>query len=181
MMNETRFQTVYIKYKSEITYYLVGMLHNAQDAEDLVQECFIRLMNVSSEISEEKLRPYLYKIAYNLAIDCFRKRHRLKKQFNKAYFSAFHYDISELEIQENVDEITSLVKNQGHREILELRLIHGYSVKETAVLVDKSERLIRMSLFHAKMHIRNRTGLNTENRKMAHSHQCYQFNLPRTN
>lgn len=125
------------------------MTYNAEDAEDLSQECFIRLLNARVEVSDEKVRYYLRKTARNLAIDAYRKQSRKRKPEWKAEVAAMHRDAPELEMRESIEEIVSLVKNGEHRRILELRLIHGYSSKETARLVNQSEGMIRSSLFYA--------------------------------
>ncbi|WP_046232284.1 RNA polymerase sigma factor [Paenibacillus algorifonticola] len=154
-MSDTKFQDTYIKYRYQITRYLAGIMKNTEDAEDLTQDCFIRLMNVSSDIAEDKLFCYLRTTAKNLAIDTFRKRRRAKKKSIKVEKILFYYETSELEVQQNVEEIVSIVKNKEHRQILELRLLHGYNIKETAKLVDKSEGLIRIYLFRAMKQIRD--------------------------
>ncbi|WP_082967636.1 RNA polymerase sigma factor [Paenibacillus oryzae] len=154
MMNECQFQQAYLNYKADITRYLERLMGNREDAEDLTQECFIRLINVQSEVSMDKLGSYLRKTARNLAIDIFRKRGRSSKQIWRAELASNHYDTSEMEIQESIEEIVSPVKNGEHRKILELRLLHGYTTRETAELVNKSEGMIRSSLFHAVKRIR---------------------------
>lgn len=154
IMNESEFRQVYLAYKSEITRYLARLTNNAEDAEDLSQECFIRLLNAKVEIQEDKLWYYLRKTARNLAIDEYRKHSRRPKRECIAEIVVLHRDTPEFEMKESIDEIVSLVKNGEHRRILELRLIHGYSTKETARLVNQSEGKIRISLFHAMNRIR---------------------------
>ncbi len=154
MLSDHDLQQVYLQYKAEITRYLARFVSNAEDAEDMAQECFIRLMKASIMIAEDKIFPYLRRTARNMAIDAFRKQSRVGRQAVKAEIVAFHRDTSDMEMKESIEEIVSLVKNRDHRQILELRLIHGYTVKETAALVNKSEGLVRTSLFHAMKRIR---------------------------
>ncbi|MDN8591575.1 RNA polymerase sigma factor [Paenibacillus sp. 11B] len=153
-MNKTAIHNAYVNYKSEVTRYLSQIVKNQQDAEDLTQECFIRMMNVTADIPEERLLYYLKRIARNLAMDTFRKRTRTLKRDSKLEMQTYHCDASELEISEGVNDLVSIINNTEHRKILELRVIHGYSIKETAQLVNRSEGMIKSSVFHAVNRIR---------------------------
>ncbi|PIH59345.1 hypothetical protein CS562_10615 [Paenibacillus sp. LK1] len=153
-VNKTTIHDAYVNYKSEVTRYLSQIVKNQQDAEDLTQECFIRMMNVSADIPEERLLYYLKRIARNLAMDTFRKRTRTLKRDSKLEMQTYHCDTSELEITEGVNDLVSIINNTEHRKILELRVIHGYSIKETAQLVNRSEGMIKSSVFHAVNRIR---------------------------
>jgi RNA polymerase sigma factor (sigma-70 family) len=54
--------------------FLAARLHDAQDARDVAQEAYVRLLQLDSPGALSFLRGYLFKIAENLAID--RIRHR---------------------------------------------------------------------------------------------------------
>jgi RNA polymerase sigma factor (sigma-70 family) len=55
--------------------YLVDLLSRREDAEDVAQETYIRLMNAKTlERSDARARAFLFKIATNLAYDRFRER-----------------------------------------------------------------------------------------------------------
>ncbi|RJX40629.1 RNA polymerase sigma factor [Paenibacillus pinisoli] len=158
MLDENVFRDAYANYKTDITRYLVKITENLHDAEDLAQECYIRLLKTANSVPEENLFLYLRVIARNLAIDSLRKGMRTKVKLQQAELKVQHNDVYELEVLEGIEEIVSLVVNRAHRQILELRLLHGYSIKETATLVNKSESLVRMSLFHAVKRIRSHSG-----------------------
>jgi RNA polymerase sigma-70 factor (ECF subfamily) len=54
--------------------FLAARLHDAQDARDVAQEAYVRLLQLDSPGALSFLRGYLFKIAENIAID--RIRHR---------------------------------------------------------------------------------------------------------
>ncbi|WP_145333082.1 RNA polymerase sigma factor [Paenibacillus xylanexedens] len=153
-MNHSQINDAYINYKSEITRYLSQIVKQPQDAEDLAQDCFIRLMNVTVHIPEDRILYYLKRIARNLAMDSFRRRTRTLRRDSRLESPSYHVDTPEMEINEGVNEIVSHIHNTEHRQILELRLIHGYSIKETAQMVNRSEGMIKSSVFHAVNRIR---------------------------
>ena len=65
----------YLAYRGALTRMLKARLGNEQDAEDLVQDLYLRLQR-SAEPEVREPAAYLYKMALNLARDCQRERHR---------------------------------------------------------------------------------------------------------
>ncbi|MDQ2686841.1 MAG: sigma-70 family RNA polymerase sigma factor [Armatimonadota bacterium] len=73
------FNEVLERYKTKVYNYLLRMMGNAADAEDLTQEVFVRLYtSLDSFRSQASLNTWLFRIAGNLCIDHFRraKKHR---------------------------------------------------------------------------------------------------------
>ncbi len=56
-----------IRYADALTAYLDGFLHNAQDAEDLMLDCFTVILVNKPSIREGYFRAYLFKVARNKA------------------------------------------------------------------------------------------------------------------
>ena len=56
-----------IRYADALTAYLDGFLHNAQDAEDLMLDCFTVILVTKPAIEEGHFRAYLFKMARNKA------------------------------------------------------------------------------------------------------------------
>ncbi|MDZ7374203.1 MAG: sigma-70 family RNA polymerase sigma factor [candidate division KSB1 bacterium] len=69
------FEWVIERYRSGLYHLVLRMVRNAQDAEDIVQETFIKAYNALPSFSEEyAFSTWLYKIAINHCIDYLRKR-----------------------------------------------------------------------------------------------------------
>lgn len=72
------FNEIVARYKNKIFSYLYRMTGNAEDAEDLTQEVFVRMYtNITSFRAEASLSTWLFRIAGNLCVDSYR---RSKKQ-----------------------------------------------------------------------------------------------------
>lgn len=68
------FDDVVARYKNKIYFYLFRMTGNAEDAEDLTQEVFVRAFtNIRKFRAKSSLSTWLFSIAGNIAIDRFRK------------------------------------------------------------------------------------------------------------
>ncbi|PID89808.1 MAG: RNA polymerase subunit sigma-24 [Bacteroidia bacterium] len=127
------------RYQKKVAKVVFGMLGNIDTAEDIGQEVFIRFYkSLDSFRGEAQLGTYLTRIAINLSLNEIKRR----KRRNFFSFSAKN-DKADIEFSEAVDEnragdIKDLVNhalkklNPDFRSVVILRLIEGYSTKETA-------------------------------------------------
>ncbi|QNR70139.1 RNA polymerase sigma factor [Paenibacillus peoriae] len=149
-------EDLYLSCKSDLLGYLLRILHNKQDAEDLLHECFIRFIRASPDLPQDRIRFYLLRIAKNLAIDLIRKRKKIEEYILRKELFHYHWDILDFEIQEEVNRILLMASNIEQRTVLELRLVRGYSIKETARILNKSENSVKSSLHRASKRIKLR-------------------------
>lgn len=76
-MNNSQFNTCVDKYSDALYRFVVGIVHNTENAQDIVQESFTRLWEHRKDVEPNKDKSYLFTVAYNLAISIYRtqKRH----------------------------------------------------------------------------------------------------------
>ena len=72
----TNFHELYQKYAQDIYRFAYWLCGNAQDAEDITSETFVRALTDSGEIKSETVKGYLLTIAKNLA---YKKSNREKR------------------------------------------------------------------------------------------------------
>lgn len=73
---------LYTEYRSELLNYCCTICGNSSDAEDLLQECFLKALSnldLLEELEEKQQRAWLYKVARNLFYDACRRRAIEKK------------------------------------------------------------------------------------------------------
>lgn len=76
-LNEATFRDFYTRTASGLRAYLHHAIGDAADADDLLQDAFVRLLGARNlPRSDEERRRYLYRIASNLVVDHFRRRQR---------------------------------------------------------------------------------------------------------
>jgi RNA polymerase sigma-70 factor, ECF subfamily len=120
-----------------------GMLGDSVFTEDVGQEVFIKLYNSLPEFrGEAKLSTYIQKIAINLTLNEIKRRKRFFSMFSqKGNNEMYEYEIADFDSEEKRDA-TELVNKAlmglepKFRIIVAMRMLQGYSTKETAKILD---------------------------------------------
>lgn len=72
--DSTAFDEIVARYKGKVYNYLYRMTGSAEDAEDLTQEVFVRMvLHIHAFRAESSLSTWLFRIAGNLCVDAFRR------------------------------------------------------------------------------------------------------------
>lgn len=153
------FDELYQKYHQELYRFLYYMVKNKEQAEDLVQEVYIRVLKAYDRFegnSSEKT--WLFSIAKNVAIDYFRKQRGWKKWvLTKLDFSEVqvkdHLPLPE-EISEQREEIQTIYKcldqcTMDQKMVILLRYIHELSISETAAALSWTESKVKTTQHRA--------------------------------
>lgn len=69
----------YKAYKLSVYQYIYWKIENREDAEDMVQEAFLRLLDYSRMLRTDTVKCFLFTIAKNLVTDYFRRHYRKQK------------------------------------------------------------------------------------------------------
>ncbi|MCA1054686.1 RNA polymerase sigma factor SigX [Rossellomorea aquimaris] len=153
------FDELYAKYHQDVFNFLIYMVHNRQQAEDLVQEVYIRVLksyqNFEGKSSE---KTWLFSIAKNVAIDHFRKQRnwkaRLLDKFDWSRQELASGDATPEEIaveNENIQVLYQCLKQctTDYRLVIIMRYLQGLSIKETAEILEWSESKVKTTQHRA--------------------------------
>ena len=84
--------TLFTRYRRSLLWYLMRLIRNRDDAEDIAQEAFTRLLGVPHlEADASRARNYLFATATNLARDNYRRR--------TARSESAHVSLDDLELE----------------------------------------------------------------------------------
>jgi RNA polymerase sigma factor (sigma-70 family) len=149
-----------------ICYRMTGSAH---DAEDIVQDTFVRALEKPPDDMQASLRPWLVKVAMNLSRDQLRRRRR------REYFGPWlpspvstegdssllgehpiaselspmaHYDLMESVTLAFLLALEALTPSQ--RAVLLLREVFEYSTNETAEALEMTEANVKVTLHRAR-------------------------------
>jgi RNA polymerase sigma-70 factor, ECF subfamily len=148
------FQDVYEEYSDKIYGYLLLLTGKKEVAEDLTQETFLKVYKHFSEFNgDSQMFTWLVKIARNAAIDYLRRVNRLRF-FSLDKFSIQSNQPSPIEIIVKGEKTSNLYKaikslKLSYQEVLILRKIKEFSIRETAVILGWSESKVKITTSRA--------------------------------
>jgi RNA polymerase sigma-70 factor (ECF subfamily) len=150
------------RYKKMVARTVKGMLGDSVFAEDIGQEVFINLYYSLSEFrGEAKLSTYIQKIAVNLTLNEIKRRKRFFSMFSQKANNEMHeFEIADRDTEEKreASEIVNkalLAIDPKFRIIVTMRMLQGYSTKETAEILDLPVGTVLSRLSRAQEQLRN--------------------------
>jgi RNA polymerase sigma-70 factor (ECF subfamily) len=133
-----------------------GVTGSAQDAEDVAQTVFLRLLHGRSAREWQNPGAYLYRAAVNESLTLIRSRQRQARNEDASRFPA-PIDHQEIESAEEIHRrLYEAVAELGRKaaEILILRYVHDYSDAQIAKLLGTSRGTIAVSLYRSRARLR---------------------------
>ncbi len=133
-------------YQASLLRYATRVLNNAEAAQDVVQETFIRLNSNLDKIRTRgvQVKGWLFRTTHNAAVDYIRKESRRRNLHERQSKQADLF-ANDPDAQKERDEKQALVMQHlnslkpKEREVLVLRLQEGMSYKEIAGVLKRSE------------------------------------------
>jgi len=134
-----------------------GVIGNSQDAEDVAQTIFLRLLRrkLPPELKKNP-RAYIYRAAVNQSLNTIQKKKRHVLTDNAERFEAPR-PVAASESPEEIhrrlyEAVAELSPSAAH--ILILRYVHNYSDAEIAKLLGTSRGTIAVSLYRSRARLR---------------------------
>lgn len=145
--------TWYDTYSVRIYKYIVKMINDTYQAEDLTQDTFIRAYKYLGDQKIDYPKAFLYRIAHNITIDYIRKQapiQLVKRIFPNTSVSQTSTE-SIIEARQDIQEIYQTLSSlkTSYRQVIILRKIEGFSIQETAEILEWSESKVKSTLFRA--------------------------------
>ena len=137
---------LYLRYYDDVFRFILYTTHDVQLTHDLLQDTFYKFFkNYQRTIQNEKA--YLIKIARNLITDHFRKKRLIQiitLKEDKRIDDAPLPDSIVLQQELSIELYKALYElSLKYREVVVLRYIEGYSVKETAAILKCNETRVK--------------------------------------
>lgn len=133
-------------------HYVYYKVQNREEAEDITQETYAKSLSYSKFNNVERYIAFFKTVAMNIIRDRWRQNKTRGTNIDIdsiAYDEASVEDISDIADQRLFIENSLDKLNEEQRMVIELRIIKGYSVSETAELLDKKYGNIRVLQYRA--------------------------------
>jgi RNA polymerase sigma-70 factor (ECF subfamily) len=158
---EVDLSTLVETYSSLLFRVVYSVVRNRSEAEDLVQEVFVRVLENRRRLLEvREMRVWLIRIAWNLALD--RRRRIRPEQFDEGFAEGL---VSrELPADEALNEarrMRAVLREmerlpKAERHVLLLSVTDELGTAEMAEILGRSESAVRALLFRARTRLRER-------------------------
>jgi RNA polymerase sigma-70 factor, ECF subfamily len=154
--------TVLVRDYSDLLYRVaLSILHNPAEAEDVVQDAFVRVLERRQELSAIlDVRPWLVRIAWNLALD--RTRRVRPAQMDDVFAASLvSADLPADRVLAEAAQRKQVLRAmerlpKKERQALLLSAMDELSAAEIGTVLSRSESSVRSLLFRARAHLRER-------------------------
>jgi RNA polymerase sigma factor (sigma-70 family) len=139
--------------------FLTARLRSAQEAEEVAQEAYVRLLRLDQPGTVSFLRAFLYKTAANLAVDRMRKRGRHSVAAEAGYLDDFRKPPTpdrEVESDQEIEHVLRLIEDLPPkcRQAFLLHKIEELEFADVAQRMGLSERMVRIYVIRAILYVR---------------------------
>ncbi|HON15903.1 MAG TPA: RNA polymerase sigma factor [Spirochaetota bacterium] len=146
MISKEEIEKAYNNYSKEIFAYILKSVHNHEEAEDILQDVFVRLINYSikENVTPSNIRSLLYSIARTICIDNARKKSKTPTiELNTSEIP--FYDANSKEGDKSMaDIVNSIIPKfaEPEKTIIILRQ-NGLTYQEISHITKISERTLK--------------------------------------
>ncbi len=163
------FEALFNAYKKQMVIYALSILHNNSDAEDAVQNTFIKILSNNWKTilkinNDTDMRNYLFKATKNSCIDIMRKNSRQiiladlisknKQNIDVLSDNDFvEYICRKLDYEELITKMKSL--DRKYCEVLYYHFVLELTVSETAKILKQNVSTTKMQLVRGKKQLIN--------------------------
>ncbi|MGV3630139.1 MAG: RNA polymerase sigma factor [Bacteroidota bacterium] len=152
-MNAKEYNIAVESYADNIYRFALKHLKNEMSAKDIVQETFMKVWDKHEEVSNEKVKSYLFTTAYHAIIDWLKKEKRsadfdladpaLMSTAPKAEFDLQHI------LEWALNRLPEIQKT-----VVLLRDYEGYAYDEIAEITSLSESQVKVYIFRARQSLK---------------------------
>lgn len=134
-------EKLYRLYSGRILNFVQSRISNLEEAENITQDVWIRILENETPITEETALPYLYKVAGNLVNDYLRKLY-VRSESRQEIERRYEERIAVTPLQEYIaQEIARFETFRVERLPAQRRMIYKMSRYEDMAVADISEKL----------------------------------------
>lgn len=158
-------ERLFREHNAALLRFVAARLGSDQEAKEVAQEAYVRLLRLHQPETISHLRAFLFKTAANLALDRLRARGRRPqiRSMHEAELAVFHLSPDrQIEGEESVAILGRALAELPFkcRKAFLLHRLHGLSRQEIGARLGIGERMVRLYLARALEHLRYR--LDTE-------------------
>ena len=149
----------YIDFHSAIYNYIKNRINNVEDAADLAQDAYLRLLDYKPMLRQETVKSFIFTIARNLVIDYIRRHYRKQEvsanmyEFTKEYTETIENEIYANDLLKLENGMMMTLPKQ-RKLIYYMERFEEKSADEISQSLQISKRTVESHLFSSRKAIR---------------------------
>ena len=151
------------RHQNRVFQFVLALLRNRQDAEDVAQETFVgAFRKLNSFEGRSSFFTWLRRLAYNASIDHLRKQKSRKSDLSTPDVSSLaasqnENPVNQIEERETIDAVRSAIDqlSEDQRSIVCMRDIDGMDYSEIASVLDIPIGTVRSRLHRARLELKS--------------------------
>ena len=158
-MEQEQFKREIIPLRNRLIAYALRLTENKDDAEDIVQEVFLKLWFIREKLSDYKYIPSLaFTIAKHLSLNSVKRKRIECEELSEQWQSEDETPLQELEHKEEIERLLILIDELPdlQQSVLRMKHLEGLETDEIAALLGCSVEAVRMNLSRARKKIRDK-------------------------
>ncbi|MBK8807097.1 MAG: RNA polymerase sigma-70 factor [Bacteroidales bacterium] len=158
------FEAVFRHFHKELCNYIYKMVIDADEAQEIAQQCFVKLWEKRAEATQiVSLRAYLYRSAYNAAINRFRHdkiKQRYESEAQYLLEATVYEDFENTYTEDLTDKLKHEVENlpEKNKEVFKLRFYEGLNTVQVGEHLGISPRTVETHVSNAYKILREKLG-----------------------
>ncbi len=154
-------ELAFVQHGALVRNYIASKIEEDDDADDLAQDVFVRILKFREMIREENLLSYLLCISHNIIVDYQRRRQTRYKIENNLMACYDAEPLTEFESQLHANEIEEQemrvvgTMQEVRRKVYVMSRVEDRSIKEIALTLGLADRQVERHLYEGRRQVRN--------------------------
>ena len=165
-MDDNTYNDILVSHRNRLYSAAYYVLRDAEDAEDVIQEAFLRLWKFTGRIDPAKVSAWLNRVVHNLCIDQARRRQSMRRHFGKPDAVALENLVDDGPAEavsvltdgpspEQTELLNALATLPTEtRSIMFMHYFQGLKLVEIAELLDMSTNSLKVRIHRARQALR---------------------------
>ena len=161
-MNISPYEQILMTCVSEIQRYLIKTGANPADAQDIVQDVLVKLIQADIVLAPDKLRPWLYRVALSRFYDLYRREKRYRALLSERFYLIYgHPDQIDDERGWQLEQALQAL-NDYQIGLVALYYEDDKSVKDISEIYQISEAKVKTDLYRLRHKLKQEMEQNNE-------------------
>ncbi|MDR0972138.1 MAG: RNA polymerase sigma factor [Bacteroidales bacterium] len=155
-MTDKQYNLCVDNFSDNILRFLVKNLKDRQEAEDILQDVFLKLWEKHKEVDNDKVKAYLFKAAYNTMINTI-NHNKLIDNIEIKDTVTINAQNAHSDIRDILSDALNLLSSLQKASLL-LRDYEGYSYNEIGQILNITEENVKINIFRARQKMKKYIG-----------------------